>query len=347
MTIDEALSRLRAGDLSEEEATAWRARIADDPAVAARWSALDALDGDLGALLAAPPPGLNARILQRHARARRPWGWAAIALAAGLLLGLGLGPLREAPVVGLELDDGLRVVGRARLAAGGARVDIDGDASVRSPPLAVEVRGGRAVVRTPTGTTTLGPGDRFGLAAPEPPPSAPPLHDQPGTDPRIAELELKVRLLEEMLQAQVVEYEGSAIPWPDDLPEDFEPDGFRRNLRLAVEECAPDVELVGFDCSEPPCLAQLRASDSDWWDRLVNRCPHFTDHYGNAVASASGRAVCADGSTESMQLLGWSWSAVEETHPLDDEARINFGKRFQARIEENQRAWPCKTDEVP
>jgi len=348
MTTEEALSRLLAGDLPQPEAAAWRSRIDTEPDVAVAWAALLRLDADLASVLT-PPPGANARILERHtrrhARRRSPWLGLTVGLAAGVLLGLGLASLQGLPPVDLTLhDDALQVRGRAHLQTDAARIEVDGEAIVS--PGDVEVTDGRAIVRTEGRTRTLGRGDRLRLDRPLPAPP-PPVSPERTDTGRVAELELQVRLLEEMLEAQQIEYEGVPVPWPDDLPEALKPDAFRSNLERAVAECAPDVELLGFDCSEPPCLAQLRTPASGWWDRLVNDCPHFTDVYTSAVTTATSEVTCPDGGKERMRLLGWSWHVVQDTHPLDDEAKANHGKRFSARIRENTQAWPCQNSEVP
>jgi len=354
MTTHEALSRLRNDDLPPEEAAHWRARIAEDPEVSEAWEALVDLDAELSALLRVlPPPALDARILGHHPTDEREsrfrWSWVTAGLLAALVVfvvgGLALRPGSSVRL--WLLDDGVRIAGRARVGTEAARIEIDGEATVRDAPLRAEVIDGRAEIRTRGGTTILGPGERWRIEAPvAPTPAAPPVVDETSVlQDRIRELELQVRLLEEMVEQQNLEYEGRPMAWPEGLPEALQPAGFERQVREAVESCAPDLEILDFDCREPPCFAQLRTHGGDWWNRLVNECPAWTDHYGNAVASASFDVTCDDGSKERGQMLGWSWHVVEDTHPLDEKAKENYGKRFDVRVRESIEAWPCQAEE--
>lgn len=171
--------------------------------------------------------------------------------------------------------------------------------------------------------------------APVPPPDE-------GEDEKIRALEAQNALLQRMLEDLETELRGTPIPWTDDIPEALRPEAFERNVRAAIEACAPELEIVGFECSEPPCLAMLRSPpEYAWWDPLVNDCPAWRDHYTNAVASASGTATCPDGSTEPYQLLGWSRKLVEPEGGLDPAEKENANKRFTARIDEIAHSWPC------
>ena len=104
------------------------------------------------------------------------------------------------------------------------------------------------------------------------------------------------------------------------------------------------MEILGFDCTEPPCLAMLRPPRGNWWDDLVNLCPQWVDHYGSSVSSSSQSVTCGDGSKEHVQLLGWSRGLIDDTHPMTDEETENATKRFRARIAEAKAAWRCASD---
>ncbi len=159
------------------------------------------------------------------------------------------------------------------------------------------------------------------------------------------ELQQHVAFLEgelslQQLRKQTLEYElyGEPIPWPEQVPEDFQPEAFQANVRGAVEECAPDVEVVGFDCSEPPCLVHLRGGDEGWWNRLINECPGWVDRYGSTVSSSSGSLDCPGGTTERYRIVG---PYREQPWSEGPDAEANQGKRFGQRVEQAKFEWEC------
>jgi len=161
-----------------------------------------------------------------------------------------------------------------------------------------------------------------------------------------AQLEAHLAFLEgevamQRLRAQTLEHElfGEPVPWPDEVPREHEPSEFRANVRQAVEECAPDVEIVGFDCGEPPCLVHLRGGDEGWWDRLINRCPRWVDPYGDAVSRASGTADCGGGSEERYEIVG---PTLEQPDAGQDGAR-----RWEQRVERARFEWECAAGAGP
>jgi len=168
-------------------------------------------------------------------------------------------------------------------------------------------------------------------------------HGQARTDRE--QLEQHVAFLEEelalqRLRKQTLEYElyGEPIPWPEDVPPEYEPGRFRENFRQAVEQCAPDVEIVGFDCSEPPCLVHLRGGQEGWRDRLIDECPGWADHYGSAVFSASGSVECSGGIEERYQIVG-----PQREQPWGDgpDAAENQDRRRDQRVEQARFDWEC------
>jgi hypothetical protein len=154
LTDDVLLSRLLDDDLPVEEARALRARVDRDPALAARFVAMQAMVGRLGALPASiPPPGQPAvlgttavppspRALPapsgqppaRSHREGRAWrgaffGACAAAVVAGLVATV------HSPKGRAVLLDGETVVdGHARVLAGGLAVDVDGRARISVEP---------------------------------------------------------------------------------------------------------------------------------------------------------------------------------------------------------------------
>lgn len=98
---------------------------------------------------------------------------------------------------------------------------------------------------------------------------------------RVAELEAELEAARQELaeakftnaiaRGQLVAHQGTASPWPDDVPAAMTPEHFEAELveRLTA---LPDVEITRIDCGEYPCVAALRYNgdvlDDDWSDPL-------------------------------------------------------------------------------
>ena len=169
----------------------------------------------------------------------------------------------------------------------------------------------------------------------------------PAPAPPEPDLAAENAILRKRLADREAELRGTPIPWPTDLPEALTPAGFEARVREAVATCAPEVEVLGVECSEPPCLALLRAprgrspygEGRTWYDDLVNDCPAWTEAYTSSVGWASGPVECDDGTTDRYNVLGWSSALAPDLFP--PEAQENLGKRFSSRVDEIRRAWFC------
>lgn len=294
MTQNEALSRLLSGELPAEEAAAWRARIASEPLVARAWADLQQLTADLGALPEAPlPDALIAQVAEASEPAPtvpRAWGpwWGALAAA---LLGMVAGLAVPEPVPTLELVAGeQRVVGEARVVAGGLPVRIEGDVTVSVEPVGPVVRGfGQEVDMNPTNVVAFGAGalvtvavtqgmawiegpgepqlievpagtERTLRGAAQPPPSRG--VPTPAVDPtappaeQIASLEAAIEQLtfeRDALRGQLAVAGGEALAWPESLRPELRPDRFSATLSAMLE--GSEYQVADVDCSEYPCLA--------------------------------------------------------------------------------------------
>ncbi|MEN0064347.1 MAG: hypothetical protein AAGA48_19515 [Myxococcota bacterium] len=132
----EALSRLLDGELPDEEAAEWRARIATDPEVAAVWNALKAMVDQLEAMPSDEP--VPESLVQRTAGAPHRRGWMpsfqALALAAMALLTLW--NAWPTPPTELKMTRGEQLVaGHVHLVAGGLPIHVDGKATIRVEPV--------------------------------------------------------------------------------------------------------------------------------------------------------------------------------------------------------------------
>ncbi len=70
-----------------------------------------------------------------------------------------------------------------------------------------------------------------------------------------------------ILRARLGRYEGFEQPWPENLPHDLGAAGFEDTLHAVLYD-REDVELLGVDCDEFPCLAVLGSFDANGWPVL-------------------------------------------------------------------------------
>lgn len=368
MNLYEQLSRLAEGELDAEEAEALRRRIETEPEVAEAWAALGQLDEAMKDLLDTNPPAIDLQ----PARPRRAV-WTIVAIAAAFLIGIGAQFFLPTAPPEVWIASGVeRVSGDVRVFATDVRIDVNGVAEISVEPtgpfprerkqggsmerrqwmgaalgaaVTVVVYEGSAFVwASDTDVTRVDAGQTHQIGDPAPrhratQRSLPPGSDQ---DEEIESLKLQNRLLESMIAAQQTEFFGEPIPWPAGMEAVWTPEGFEPQAVEAVEACAPDLEVVGFACEEPPCFMKLRTTDAEenWWGRLINDCPQWTDVYGNSVSSAKDNVTCDDGTEEMMQVVGWSYAKLQEFAP--DLEREHTSKRFQARLKEIKANWRCQ-----
>lgn len=182
-------------------------------------------------------------------------------------------------------------------------------------------------------------------AAPQPRPSLP-------TRPDCDALRVQNQLLRGQLAMERAVNLGTPVPWPADTPFDYTPEGFQRRVAQAIEDCAPDVDIVGIDCAEPPCLAQLRTPDvpgeitlfdeQGWWNRVAMTCPHWTDAYGEGGYLATHPVECEDGDIQQVTLLGWATRDDVPGAPQDEDATANQERRLDLRRRMAVADWPCE-----
>lgn len=302
--MSDDLSRLLDGELPPAEADALRARIEADPALAARWARMQRLPRDLAGLPAeVPVPAPRApRLDPPTTRSSWPWGLAAAGWAAALWFALL--PTRPGPVRVLTAGSEW-VRGRADVAAGDLRVEIDGTAKVTMEPpphprrevVAEDIMNPSHLVSALAGsivTITVIEGSAWLHAADAPPTeivagetrgftstgapvdarARPAGHDQPGSAPgeQVAALRGEVARLEKekmQLAAKLRGHEGEAQPWPKDVAAAYTPDAFEAfvNARLAGVK---DAGIALMDCEEYPCVVVVESTSTDpeWAKKL-------------------------------------------------------------------------------
>jgi len=144
----------------------------------------------------------------------------------------------------------------------------------------------------------------------------------------------QLRLCEKLSRDLDVEVHGVPMQWDARVPPELQPDVVKDRVERAIEECHVPLELVDWDCTEPPCLAHTRTSDLEWYTKLVE-CPAWSEAYDNGMTMSSGSIDCPGGA-ESMILFSpyaGEW--------MDADERENWGKRFQVRIDRAKETWPC------
>lgn len=272
----EDLSRLLDGDLPPDEAAALRARIRDEPEVAAAWASLQRLAADLAALPEEAPPAPAPR--------RRP-RWPLAAAAALAILGFWAWP---APP-GVVLTDGTRRIE----AAAATPVEIDGVATVDLRTGEVTVHAGRAAV---------------GDVALDAPRAAPPSD----AAERVAWLESENRRLQDELdreriasavaRGRVSEAQGTPRPWPASVPAGFAPAEFEATVRAAAAEAG--LELHDVDCAEFPCIATFVLADGplEPRDQMQALTDALGDEHNVWVGVSSRESPDASGSAAAVSF---------------------------------------------
>lgn len=300
MTLDEQLSLLVAGELSEHEVRVLEARIALEPEVAVRHRQMQDMVGALERLPeTAAPPLLAPEALPNRQRWRRslPWGLAAAALLFALL--------RTSPQPEMILASGTTVVdGQISLLAGDVRIAVDGRASIFVEPVHPSMRvanqtaledplntrtilagvagalitvtvyeGSALVMADDTSPVAIGPGEARSFGTPRAPTAA------PNTPERARELGSRAEALAAELEAtqkelatekfagaitrgQLAAREGHPSEWPVDVPPPMGAGRFEAELATVVEGLE-DFEVSQVDCSEYPCVAALRYGGDD------------------------------------------------------------------------------------
>ncbi len=161
-------------------------------------------------------------------------------------------------------------------------------------------------------------------------------------------LQQRVTSLEEDLARQqqhkavlAREIYGDPLAWPETLPERYRTTIFEENVRSAVTACAAGVEIAGFECDEPPCLAMFRGGEEGWWEELVHSCPGWIGVYGSDTSVIDGWVNCQGGRTERYAILG---PVAPDLTGEGPEARQRWELRWRQRAGEIKAAWSCSTE---
>lgn len=131
---------------------------------------------------------------------------------------------------------------------------------------------------------------------------------------------------------------GDPIPWPEAIPELYRTAAFEANVGSALEACASGVEVAGFECDEPPCLAMFRGGEEGWLEELVQSCPSWIEVYGNTARITGGTVDCAGSGTERYAILGPMAPELTSEGPKSSK---RWEQRWNQRAREIEAAWDC------
>lgn len=323
MNDPEDLSRLLDGDLPADEAETLRRRLAREPELAAAFARMQALRADLEALpLDRPPPGLDAAVVERalpapvrHRRLSVRALVPALALAAGLLVGLSIGGEAAPPVVWLERgsewvdgealvhagDIAVRVDGKTRVTMepreGVARVGSEEDPMNPLPYLASAVAGAVVTVAVYEGTavvtregdppTVVSAGSRHEVAVAAPTSlsvRAPGTTSEPvaaaetpaAGEPPSDEIG-RLRFENALYRGQLARLQGEPQPWPESVPAHLVPEAFEAAVRAGAEASGLG-EVVGIDCDEYPCIAFVELPEGSGIETIKPATEALADH---------------------------------------------------------------------
>ena len=133
-----------------------------------------------------------------------------------------------------------------------------------------------------------------------------------------------LRMEATLARGQLGHYEGTAQPWPDDVPASFRPEAFESALEKALAN-AENLELLELDCQEFPCVAVIRSHTSveGWIDGVRGR---IDDPEAMGFGDGTGISIWASNSSTDdgdVRLVGFAAIPVEEMDE-DAHARTNF-----------------------
>lgn len=151
---------------------------------------------------------------------------------------------------------------------------------------------------------------------------------------RIQQLETRLAFAKAIEQGYQGQLFGTKQTWPTDTPAHLSSAGFQDVLNRSLADCQVAADLVDFDCSEAPCIAQLRPRQKGWiWD-LIRECSAWGEHFKRVPLWIEFEAPCVGGQTEKVVLLSPSWTDF----PGEREAMI---KRLASRNRQIQDNWRC------
>jgi len=131
--------------------------------------------------------------------------------------------------------------------------------------------------------------------------------------------------------------EPEPIEWPNDVPEAYRPENFRKTVLQILNDCSVPAELVKVECDEPPCIAALRLGDEPAEREILGDCPLWQETYGgrHAITQSHKTVACADESTERAAFVYRFWPAIYQKHGG------TMLRRLGERVRQLRDHWEC------
>jgi hypothetical protein len=126
------------------------------------------------------------------------------------------------------------------------------------------------------------------------------------------------------------------VAWPEDTPELYQEESFRRIVTEMAEQVGPPVELLGIDCDEAPCYAALHVGPGEMDCLKMAGVPAWVEAYHGGCSAGSGIRTCDDGNRDKICIIGKGWEG------WSDKVREHVFERNDARREEMLDTWACK-----
>jgi hypothetical protein len=163
------------------------------------------------------------------------------------------------------------------------------------------------------------------------------VHPEPRVE--VERCEREVDLRDRLIESLERELYGDPIPWPEEVPEHYDPGSFEQDVPRILEECGANAFLVDIDCEEPPCMVMLRresatagAQDLSWFAS----CEAWKERFGTTASVSMGKIGCSDGTEEGYISLSPYWES------LGEQEQENYSTRMGARWKQAEIDWPCE-----
>lgn len=124
---------------------------------------------------------------------------------------------------------------------------------------------------------------------------------------------------------------GGLTPFPKDLPVRQQPMAFYQTLRDARTACKIRMNLVGVECSEPPCIGLIRVVEGDVAAKVTG-CPEWTAAFPGEPRVASVDVACPGDRVEGVVMVS----------PPAREAADAENARLQVRRDAVLAGWRCQ-----
>jgi hypothetical protein len=125
------------------------------------------------------------------------------------------------------------------------------------------------------------------------------------------------------------------VPWPEDTPELYREDSFRRIVNALADQAGPQVKVLEVDCDEAPCYAALEAGTGPAECKNLARLPAWQEPYHGYITMGDWQVTCDDGSSDKVCILGKSWQE------WSFRTREHIMERYEARIGRLRESWTC------